>query len=184
MHVKPHSPMLSTLLGLSGPVLSASVVDGASPGSIGQGQPFSTSNISGRCPRATAKSNAAPAASYAIAKGPRRPAEDGDRARAPVVERNRVPPKCTLWGARGKGLTEVAPVPKAGSSRDACGACPNWDAITASPEKTTLRSLAGRERSDTSGERRPLPKRAAASPRNRIVGSHLRESLGRGADEA
>ena len=89
-----------------------------------------------------------PTASSAIAKGARRPTEDGDGTRAPVKERCSVPSKRTLWGAWRRGLAEAVPVPKDGARRDASGARPNWAAISASPGNTTSRSIAGQEKLD------------------------------------
>ena len=45
------------------------------------------------------------------------------------------------------------------------------------------RSLAGQEKSESSIEQGPSCQKAAASPRNRVVGSRIHTSPGRGADE-
>ena len=101
----------------------------------------------------------APTASSAITKGARRPTEDGDGTRAPIEERCSVPSKRMLWGAWRRDLAEAVPVPKDGACRDASGARPNWSSISASPGKTTSRSIAGQERSDPSVEKGLLCKR-------------------------
>ena len=115
--------------------------------------------------------------------GARRLTEDRDRTRAPAKERRGNPSERTLWGAQRRGLATTSPVTKAGVGGDASGARSNWATITASPEQPLSRTLAGQERSESSGEWGSSCQRAAASPRLRDL-HRLLASSDRGTNKA
>ena len=116
----------------------------------------------------------------------RLPTPDGRQVRNPgrLSNNGSASPKAYIACALRRGLSKVAPVPKAGAGGDLSDAHPNWYTIDTSPRKTTLGYLSNWERLESGREKVPSRQRAAASLRHRIVGSRLCKSLGRGSKEA
>ena len=117
------------------------------------------------------KRRAVSAALSAITEEHRSPTKDNDKTRAPTEERRIVPSERTLQGAQRRGLAAAAPVLRSGTSRDARGAHPNWDAIAAPPGKPTTNSPVVLKKSKSSVEWGTLRQILASSPRRQIIGS-------------